>query len=66
MAGLGETCTHVAAVLFFLEALYRLQGKETCTEKQCEWIMPKFQKNMEYLPLKGIDFTSAKGEEKTR
>lgn len=64
MAGLGETCTHVAAVLFFLEALYRLQGKETCTEKQCEWIMPKFQKNMEYLPLKGIDFTSAKGKKK--
>ena len=65
MAGLGETCTHVAAVLFFLEALCGLQGKETCTEKQCEWIMPQVpKKNMEYLPLKGIDFTSAKGKKK--
>ena len=60
MAGLGETCTHVAAVLFYLEALHRLQGSETCTGRKCEWIMPKFQKDMQYLPIKNIDFSSAK------
>ena len=64
MAVLGETCTHVAAVLFYLEAIYRLKGNETCTQHKCEWIMPKFQKNMEYLPIKSIDFTSAKGKKK--
>lgn len=64
MAGLGETCTHVAAILFYLEALYRLQGNETCTQRKCEWIMPKFKKNMDYLPVKCIDFTSAKGKKK--
>lgn len=62
MAGLGETCTHVAAVLFYLEALYRIQGNETCTQRRCEWLMPKFQKDMDYLPVKCIDFTSAKGK----
>ena len=60
MAGLGETWTHIAAVLFYLEAAAWLKGKETCTQWKCEWILPSFQKNVEYLPLKDTDFTSAK------
>ena len=64
MAGLGETCTHIAAVLFYLEAAARLKGKETCTQRKCEWILPSFQKNVQYLPLKDIDFTSAKGKKR--
>ena len=59
MAGLGETCTHISAVLFYLEALYRLKGTETCTQQRCEWIMPKFQRDMDYLPIEDIDFTPA-------
>ncbi len=50
----------VAAVLFYLEAQSRLHGTETCTQRQSEWVMPTFQKNMEYLPVKDIDFSSAK------
>ena len=38
MAGLGETCTHIAAVLFYLEALYRIKEAQTCTQQQCDWI----------------------------
>ena len=60
MAGLGETCTHIAAVLFYIEAVARLQGKETCTQRRCEWIIPSYLKNAEYLPVKSIDFSSAK------
>lgn len=59
MASLGETCTHLAAVLFYLEAATRIQGKQTCTQRKCEWIMPSFLKNVEYLPVKSINFTSA-------
>ena len=59
MAGLGEVCTHVAAVLFYLEAVYRMQGQETCTQQVCQWLLPSFQKNVEYLPVASIDFTSA-------
>jgi len=62
MAGLGEVCTHVAAVLFYLEALNRLEGERTCTEGQCAWILPSSLKSAQYLPIKDIDFTSAQGK----
>lgn len=55
MASLDETCTHIAAVLFYLEAAARIQGKHACTQKKFEWIMPSFLKNVEYLPVKNID-----------
>ena len=60
MAGLGETCTHIAAVLFYLEAVARLQCKQTCTQSRCQWIIPSYLRNVEYLPVKRIDFTSAR------
>ena len=59
-AGLGETCTYVAAILFYLEAKYKFEGSKTCTQRKCEWIMPKFQKNVEHLRIKDIDFTCTK------
>ena len=62
MAGLGETCTHIAAVLFYLEAVARLQGMKTVTESgECSWIIPSYLKSAQYLPIKDIDFTSARG-----
>ena len=60
MAGLGETCTHVGAVLLYMEAAARLQGNQSSTQCSCEWIMPSFQKNVQFLPIKDIDFTSAR------
>ena len=60
MASLGETCTHTAAVLFYLEAFARAEDRKTCTDKSCEWKMPTFQKSIEYAPINNIDFTSAK------
>ena len=59
MAGLGETCTHVAVMLFYLEGITRIQGAETCTQKECEWLVPLCMKNIEYQFIKNIDFTSA-------
>ena len=43
--------------LFYIEAVYRLQGKETYTQN-CQWILPSFPQNVEYLPIADIDFTS--------
>ena len=60
MAGLGETCTHIAAVLFYLEASSRAEERKTCTEGTCQWKPPTFQKTMEYASVRDIDFTSAK------
>ena len=61
MAGLGETCTHIAAVLFYLEANARIQGARSCTQEQCEWIIPAFLKKLDYQRIKDTDFTSAEG-----
>ncbi len=64
MAGLGEVCTHVAAVLFFLETSARLNEKPTCTQQQCQWVIPAYQKSIPYARVSDIDFTSAKGKKK--
>lgn len=64
MAGLGETCTHIAAILFYLEANARIQGEKSCTQEQCEWIVPTFLKKIDYQRIKDIDFTSAQGLKK--
>ena len=64
MAGLGEACTHIAAVLFYLEALARIQGTETSTQQACQWIIPSYMKSIEYRPIKKIDFTSARGKKR--
>ena len=57
-------CSHVAAVLFFLETSTRFQGKATCTQEQCQWVIPSYQKNIPYAPVKDLDFTSAKGRKR--
>ena len=54
MAGLGEACTDIAAVLFYLEALARIQGTETSTQQACQWIIHEV--------IKDMDFTSACGK----
>ena len=53
-----KVCTHISAVLFYLEAAYRIKGKETCTQMKCQWVMPSYLSKIEYLPSKDIDFTS--------
>ena len=59
--GIGEVCSHVAAVLFFLETSTRFQGRATCTQEQgCSIISKK------YTPVKDFDFTSAKGEKRKK
>ena len=56
--------THIAAVLFYLEALYRIEEVQTYTQQQCEWIIPSSLKSVDYLPIKDIDFTSARGKKR--
>ena len=59
MAGQGEACTHVAVVLFYVEAIYQMQGVETCTQQECGWLVPSYMKTIQYQAVKNIDFTSA-------
>ena len=60
LAGLGEACTHIAAVLFYLEAANRYEKAKACTQGLCTWNVPT-RKKITYLPIKDIDYASAKG-----
>ena len=59
-AGLGESCSHVASVLFYLEAWTKINGKMSCTQVKCWWILPSYVKEVEYARVRDINFTYAK------
>ena len=43
MAGLGEACSHIAAVLFALEANMQERKSMSSTSLPCSWLPPSFQ-----------------------
>ena len=57
MAGLGEACSHISALLFAVEANTRVQSNLSCTSKLCSWLPPS-KAGVEYAPVTNIDFTS--------
>ena len=59
MAGLGESCSHVGAVLFHIECAVNIKSSKTCTEEKAYWLLPS-SKKIEFKPVSNIDFTSAK------
>ena len=63
MAGLGEACSHVAAVLFLLEANSQLKRETSCTSRPCYWLPPAF-KTVPFARISDIDFTSAQTKKK--
>ena len=60
MAGLGECCSHIASVLFYLETWTRINGKLSCTQVKCTWLLPTYVKEVTYEKVKNINFTSAR------
>lgn len=64
-AGMGQTCNHVAALLFRVESANKL-GLTSCTSLPCQWKVPAATK---VVPTKIKDLTIRKsrhGQEKTR
>ena len=57
MAGLGEACSHIAALLFMLESNTQHKRMLSCTSLPCSWLPPSFQ-NVEYAEIANIDFTT--------
>ena len=57
MTGQGECYTHIASVLFYIEAWNRVKEMLSCTQVKCSWLMPKAVKD---APVSDIDFRSAK------
>ncbi len=56
MAGLGETCSHVAAMLWAIESGIRLRDSMTVTQKKAYWVIPNGVKQVPYAPVKEINF----------
>ena len=59
MAGLGETCSCVGALLYWIEYQVQRHTAITSTSKPNEWLQPKTIKQIPFLRLEDIDFTSA-------
>ena len=57
MAGLGKVCSHVSAILFYIEATHHIKS---CTELQCVWNMPATVDNIPYAKIADIDFVKPK------
>ena len=60
MAGLGECCSHVASVLFYIKVWTRLHEKLACTQVKCTWILPTYVKQVDYARVEDMNFTSAR------
>ena len=67
-AGLAESCSHIASVLFYLGATTRIHGKLACTQGKCSWIahstmrtkinMVAYREFESYISRKNIKATS--------
>ena len=59
MAGLGETCSHVAGLLFKIEAAVCTEYKKTaCTDEACRRNI-NFEKKVELAEISHIQFYSS-------
>ncbi|XP_052233785.1 uncharacterized protein LOC127846525 [Dreissena polymorpha] len=64
MAGLGEDCTHVAALLFSVATFVQIRDSKTVTEKPAYWKLPTSMKAVEYKEVSEINFQSARSAKK--
>ena len=58
MAGLGEYCSHIASVLFYIKVWMRLNGKLSCTQVKCTWLFTSTVKQVDYVRIKDINYFS--------
>ena len=56
MAGLGETCSHVASLLWAIAAGVDRRECLTVTQKSAYWMMPPAVKTIQYAPISSINF----------
>ena len=61
MAGLGETCSHVASLLWAIQAGIHLRESMTVTQKKAYWVLPPSVKDVPYAPLGHINFMGTAG-----
>ena len=62
-AGLGEACSHIAAVLLAIEAQTQAAKNTSCTSKPCAWLPPTM-KNIGFAEIADIEFTKPNMKQK--
>ena len=60
MAGLGETCSHVASLLWATATGVEKRNALTVTQKSAYWVIPPAIKKVPYAPMSDIDFVGKK------
>ncbi|XP_072385975.1 uncharacterized protein [Diabrotica undecimpunctata] len=55
MAGAGEVCSHVVAILYALQYIAESKDTVSCTDVRSLWNVPKTAK-VKCKPIRGIDF----------
>lgn len=56
MAGLGESCSHIASLLWAVEAGVKKRESLTVTDKKAYWVMPAAVKAIPYSTVRNIKF----------
>ena len=64
MAGLGEACTHIATLLFAIDATVQMRDSKTVTQKPAYWLLPAARREIHYREVGEMDFTSAQTKRK--
>ncbi|KAF4517272.1 hypothetical protein B566_EDAN008606 [Ephemera danica] len=61
-AGLGESCSHAAAIMFAVEYFIRRKGELSVTSVLCAWKAPPVAniKSVPVTPARELDFTSSR------
>ena len=59
MAGLEESCSHVASLLWEIEAGGKQRDSLTVTDKEVYWVLPPAVKTVPYAKVKDINFFKA-------
>lgn len=50
MAGLAESCSHVAALLYWLETAVRIKNATSCTSRPNSWMAPSMPETCQHVP----------------
>ena len=58
MAGLGESCSQIAALLFTVDIMLKLRDPTTVTQKAAYWKQPAFR-DIAHARAHEMDFTSS-------
>lgn len=58
--GLGESCTHIAALLFMINGTVQIRESRTVSQEPAYWQLPASLKDVSYNATRHINFSAAK------